>query len=201
MDYVALRQEIISKGLLSRQYGYYTFKILSSTALFCAVAVLLFTSGSLWTEVLLVFGMAFAAMQFGFLGHDAGHQAIFKSKKWNDFFGQLFTGLFIGVGYNYWVNKHNNHHANPNHEEEDPDFSAVFALSEKVAAGRKGLLRIITKFQNFLFIPITGTYFFGMQALSIIHNLKLKTSWRKMFELLILGIHIYWVWALPFLLL
>jgi fatty acid desaturase len=53
------------------------------------------------------------------------------------------------------VAKHNRHHANPNHEDEDPDLEIpVLAFSAEQARGRTGLLRWTAAHQAALFFPL-----------------------------------------------
>ncbi|MEK6853948.1 MAG: acyl-CoA desaturase, partial [Nanoarchaeota archaeon] len=150
-----------------------------------------------WLQLLLVVGLVFAFLQFAGLGHDAGHQAIFSSRKWNDISGQAVLSLFCGIGYNYWVDRHNSHHANPNHEGKDPDLE-VFALTDKAILERKDLARFLSEKQHLLFVPITTTFIWGMHPRSIIFNLGMKHSVSRWGEFLLLVAHFALVWVLPF---
>lgn len=196
MDYVDFRKEVIEAGLLDRQYGYYAFKILSSSALLVVFGFLFLAASDFWIQLLLIVGITVAVLQFAFLGHDAGHRAIFKSDRWNDFFGHIFFELFGGVGYNYWVARHNKHHANPNQEDEDPDL--IFAQSEGMMARKKGLGLFLARRQHWLYFPALSMYAIVFQAKSAIHNIRLKNSVEKWFELALLLAHLGIFWVLPF---
>lgn len=196
-DYVALRKKVMDAGLLDRQYGWYFLLFLSSFAMVVGFEYLLLTSSNTWLQLLLVVGLVFAFLQFAGLSHDAGHQSIFSSRKWNDFAGQFFLSLFCGVGYNYWVDRHNAHHANPNHEGGDPDLE-VFALTEKAILERRGVARFISERQHLLFVPIMATFIWGMQPRSITFNLGMKHSVSRWGEFLLLVAHYALVWVLPF---
>ncbi|MBI2581402.1 acyl-CoA desaturase [Candidatus Woesearchaeota archaeon] len=196
MDYVDFRKEVIEAGLLDRQYGYYTFKILSSLAMVIVFGFVFLTASNFWIQLLLIVGITVAVLQFAFLGHDAGHMAIFKSDRWNNFFGHIFFELFAGVGYNYWVARHNEHHANPNHEGEDPDM--IFAQSEGMMAMRKGIGLFLAKRQHWLYFPALSMYAIVFQVRSTIHNIRLKNSVEKWFELILLLAHLGVFWVLPF---
>jgi fatty acid desaturase len=91
-----------------------------------------------------------------FLGHDAGHQAIFASRRSNDALGRVLGNLLVGLSYGWWVDTHNRHHANPNHEERDPDIGdGVLAFTIAQAAKRKGTVsRFIARHQAWLFFPL-----------------------------------------------
>ena len=46
------------------------------------------------------------------------------------------------MSYGWWVGKHNRHHANPNHEDEDPDLDLpILAFSARQGASRRGFAR------------------------------------------------------------
>ncbi len=196
MDYIELRKEVTEAGILERQYGYYAFKILSSLAMVCGFGFLFLTVSNFWLQLLLVFGLTVGALQFAFLGHDAGHKAIFRSDRWNYFFGHIFLELFGGVGYNYWVSRHNEHHANPNHEDEDPDM--IFVQSEGMMARKKGLGLFLARRQHWLYFPALSMYAIIFQVKSTIHNIRLKNSVGKWAELSLLLSHIGVFWVLPF---
>ena len=121
MDYIVLRKKVTDAGLLDRQYLYYAFKIVTTLAMVLGFGFLLFTSVNIFVQLLAVAGLGFSFVQVSMLGHDAGHLAIFKSNKMNDLTGLLTLSLFVGTSYYYWVSRHNAHHANPNHEDDDPD--------------------------------------------------------------------------------
>ena len=77
--------------------------------------------GDSWWQLLLTLYFAVVFAQLGFLGHDAGHQQIFRNKRANDRFGTVLSNLGIGLSYGWWVDKHNRHHRHPNDLERDPD--------------------------------------------------------------------------------
>ncbi len=59
------------------------------------------------------------------------------------------------MGYGWWNDKHTRHHANPNHEELDPDVSpGLFVWSKRQAGLAQGIDRFFGKYQAQLFFPI-----------------------------------------------
>lgn len=196
MDYVTLRKQVIEARLLERQYGYYAFKIVTTIAMLLFGGALLFLFTSVWLQLLAVIGIAFFLMQVGLLGHDAGHQAIFKSSRWNDRFGHVFLTLLVGLAYSYWVDRHNKHHANPN-DEEDPDFP-VFALTEEMMNRKKGICKFIARRQHMLFVLYTGYFLFDLCKSGVMFNMRLKGSVAKWAELFLLGVHTALFWVAPF---
>src|SRR3989338_6460856 len=196
MDYADFRKEVIEAGLLERQYGYYAFKIISTLAVLSGFLALLLYLSNFWIQLLLIVGITVAVLQFAFLGHDAGHGAIFKSDKWNNFFGHIFFEFFGGVGYNYWVKRHNEHHASPNHEDEDPDM--IFVQSEGMMARKRGIGLLLARRQHWLYFPALSMYALVFQVRSTVHNLRLKNSFDKWAELVLLMSHLAVFWMLPF---
>ncbi len=79
-DFFQLRQLIKSKGLLDKQPGYYTFKIVSTLALLAAAIAFLVIVDNFWLRLLDAVFLAMVFGQIGFVGHDAGHQAITRSQ-------------------------------------------------------------------------------------------------------------------------
>ncbi|GAB4007895.1 hypothetical protein GCM10029992_62830 [Glycomyces albus] len=59
------------------------------------------------------------------------------------------------MGYGWWNDKHTRHHANPNHEELDPDVQpGVLVWSKSQARLARGIERFTGKYQAFLFFPL-----------------------------------------------
>jgi len=55
------------------------------------------------------------------------------------------------MSYGYWMSKHTKHHANPNHDELDPDVGPGVLVWSREAARGRGFL---TRHQAFLFLPL-----------------------------------------------
>ena len=153
MDYISLRKEVIDAGLLNRQYGYYLIKGIFNFGLLAAGIIMLFTLPKLWFLVAVYF--AFVYVQIALLGHDVGHQQVFKSSAKNDIAGLFVGPLLLGVSRGYWVNKHNAHHSRPNELDADPDIEfPMVAFSEEQAQNKRGIFRLMVKYQAFLFVPL-----------------------------------------------
>jgi fatty acid desaturase len=59
------------------------------------------------------------------------------------------------MGYGWWQDKHTRHHANPNHEELDPDVAPdLLVWSQNQARAAKGVARFIGRSQAYLFFPL-----------------------------------------------
>jgi len=67
----------------------------------------------------------------------------------------VHANLLVGVSFDWWVGKHNRHHTNPNHEDLDPDISiAALAFTADQASAKHGLVRLIARYQGWLFFPL-----------------------------------------------
>jgi fatty acid desaturase len=91
----------------------------------------------------------------GFLGHDAGHRQIARGARANRWLGLLLGNLLLGMGHGWWSDKHNRHHANPNHVGKDPDVGeGVLAWTAEQAGRQRGVLRWVARHQAALFFPL-----------------------------------------------
>jgi fatty acid desaturase len=154
-DYGALMAEVQRARLLDRSPLYYLPRVLALTAMVgIGLGTFLWLGQSWWQlGVAAYFAIVFA--QIGFLGHDAGHQQIFRSKRWNDRFGTLLSNLGIGLSYGWWVDKHNRHHRNPNAVGRDPDVERnVLAWTAEQANRQRGPIRVIARHQALFFFPL-----------------------------------------------
>jgi fatty acid desaturase len=90
-----------------------------------------------------------------FVGHDAGHRQIFRARRANSLVGLVHANLLVGISFGWWVGKHDRHHSNPNHEDLDPDISiAALALTAGQVHDKRGLVRVVARYQAFLFFPL-----------------------------------------------
>lgn len=83
--YAALRRAVRSAGLLDRAHGYYLGRgLLCSGLLAAGVALPFMLPEALGWSALAAAVLAFASVQIGLLGHDAGHHAIFRPARPHD---------------------------------------------------------------------------------------------------------------------
>jgi fatty acid desaturase len=155
-DFGPLARRVREAGLLERRRGYYVRSIamnLGATAgLWAAVGWL----GASWWVLALAAPMAVVSARTGFLGHDAGHRQIAASHRVNRWLGYLLGNVMLGMGYGWWNDKHNRHHANPNHVDKDPDVGeGVFVWTREQAAKRqRGVAGWMARRQAWLFFPV-----------------------------------------------
>ncbi len=153
-DFRQLAHLMRREGLLERRYGYYWVKIsLTLLALIGGCAAFVALGDSWWQLAVAVF-FAVIFAQVAFLGHDAGHNQICRTGRANDRFGYLFAGI-VGMSYGWWMGKHTRHHANPNHEGDDPDIDIpLLAFTRTQLGDKSGFVRWTTKHQAGLFFPL-----------------------------------------------
>ena len=153
-EYAHLKRLVRDAGLLEKNPGHYAVKMAVGIGLLAlSIAVLLLVDG-IWPQMLNAAFLAFIIVQMSFTGHDLGHKQVFRSSRNNDILG-LFVSFLVGINRTWWVEKHNEHHSNPNDLDMDPDIELpVVAFSEDQARGMTGVARLVVKYQAFLFYPL-----------------------------------------------
>ena len=143
-EYAQLSRRIRQAGLLDRRPAYYAWKIGITAVLLAAGWAAFVLVGDSWWQLAVAVYLAVMFTQVGFLGHDAGHRQILRSRKANYVIGVLHGNLGIGLSYGWWVSKHNRHHAHPNQPGEDPYVTlSVLAFTADQAGTARGLGRLV----------------------------------------------------------
>ncbi|MCI4062458.1 acyl-CoA desaturase [Micromonospora sp. R77] len=154
-DYAHLSRRIAEAGLLDRRPGRYVVRIVLTLGAFLAGWAGVVALGDSWAQLLLAVGMAVATTQVAFLGHDAGHRQMFRRRGPSELAGLIAGNLAVGLSYGWWVDKHNRHHANPNHTDEDPDVGAgALVWTYGQAAATRGAGRWVAARQAWFFFPM-----------------------------------------------
>jgi fatty acid desaturase len=140
---------------MERRPVYYAARIGVVTGLFAAGWVAFALVGDSWWQLLVAVFLAAMFGQVALLAHDLAHGQVFPSRRTSAIAGLLVGNLGIGLSYGWWQDKHTRHHANPNHEDHDPDVAPDILLwSEKQAEASRGLPRFVGRYQAFLFFPL-----------------------------------------------
>ena len=154
-EYTQLSRQIKQAGLLDRRRGWYAARIGLNLALLAGGWAAFAVLGDSWWQLVTAAYLAVVFTQVAFVGHDAGHRQILRSRRANDLVGLLHANLLVGVSFGWWVAKHDRHHSNPNHEELDPDVSiTALAFTPDQANSRHGLVRLVARYQAWLFFPL-----------------------------------------------
>ncbi|GHE14158.1 delta fatty acid desaturase [Streptomyces alanosinicus] len=140
---------------MARRPVYYTLR-------FGAVALALVTActafavlGDSWLQLLVAVGLAVVFGQLGLAAHDLAHKQVFTRRRPTEIGGLIAANVLLGMSYGWWMNKHTRHHANPNHEEKDPDVAPnLLVWSRRQARSARGLPAFIGRHQAALFYPM-----------------------------------------------
>jgi fatty acid desaturase len=155
-DFARLAQRVTAAGLMRRRPGYYAVKIAATVALYAAAWAAFVLVGVGWWQLAVAAGLGIAYTQLAYLGHDAAHRQMFRTRRASEFAGLLIGNLGVGMSLGWWTTKHNRHHANPNHEDLDPDVGvgALVWTMRQAATRRNRLTRWLTAHQGTLFFPL-----------------------------------------------
>ena len=154
-EYAELSRQVKEAGLLERRSAYYAWKIAITIGLLVAGWAAFVVIGNSWWQLGTGAFLAVIFTQIGFLGHDAGHRQVFRSRRANYVAGILLGNLSIGLSYGWWVDKHNRHHVHPNTEDTDPDIAiGAFAFTDAQASRSHGLAALAYRYQAYLFFPL-----------------------------------------------
>jgi fatty acid desaturase len=156
-------------GLLDRRPGYYRVKITLTILAFFAGWALFIMAGNSWTTLAVAPLVGVMFTQVAFLGHDAGHNQVFGTRRLNHLLGLTVGNALIGLSFGWWVPKHNAHHAHPNEMGRDPDIGEGVALAPSDAPGnsRGPLVSWLARWQAPLFFPLMLLRSGGMHVLGI----------------------------------
>jgi fatty acid desaturase len=172
-DFRALAIQIHDAGFLDRRPGYYSVKIVLTIAAYAVGWAALLVVGNSWDTLGVAAFLGVMFTQLGFLGHDAGHQQVFRSRRANRLLGLAVGNALIGLSFGWWVSKHNAHHAHPNQIDRDPDVGeglVVFTSTDGLAGEHRRLTRLLARWQAELFFPLmllrsAGLHVSGIQRL------------------------------------
>jgi fatty acid desaturase len=154
-EYTKLSRQIKQAGLLDRRRGYYAAKTVLNLGLLAAGGAAFVLLEDSWWQLVTAAYLAVVFTQLAFVGHDAGHRQIFRTRRANDLAGLVHANLLVGISFGWWVTKHDRHHSNPNHEDLDPDIDIpALAFTAGQARDKRGLARVIARYQAFFFFPL-----------------------------------------------
>ncbi len=154
-DYARLLRRVTEAGLMDRRPRYYAVRLSLVGVAFTAGWAVFFLLGDSWWTLLVAAFMAVACAQVALVMHDVAHRQVFRLRRPTEVVGRIVGNAGIGLGYGWWQDKHTRHHANPNHEELDPDVAPdILVWSQRQARSSRGLPRLLARSQAFLFFPL-----------------------------------------------
>jgi fatty acid desaturase len=189
-EYAELSRQVKEAGLLERRSAYYAWKIGITIGLLAAGWAAFIVIGDSWWQLGTGAFLAVIFTQIGFLGHDAGHRQVFRSRQANYIAGILLGNLSIGLSYGWWVDKHNRHHSHPNTEDADPDIAiGAFAFTSAQALRSHGLARLAYRYQAYLFFPLLLLEGVNLHVASV-RALTGRAARRRTWEWALITVHV-----------
>lgn len=153
---------------------------------------------------------AFFFQQAAFVGHDAGHSAVFQDKKMDNIMGMIFGPLLTSIGIFWWRSTHNQHHSQTNSVENDCDIqhlpmlaaSSRFLKLEGVFSNyhqRTFRLNAVSKWfierQHWLFFPLMTVARFNLYLQTFMYHLH-KRDPEQLLEIVCLFLHYVGIYTL-----
>jgi fatty acid desaturase len=150
-DFAELNRRINAAGLLQKRPGYYVLRLgLVAAGYVGGWTAFVMVGASWWTSAVAAF-LAVVFGQVALVAHDLAHRQVFCTRRPSERAGLVAGNLAIGMSYGYWMVKHTRHHANPNHDDLDPDVGPGVIVWSREAARGRGLL---TAYQAWFFLPL-----------------------------------------------
>jgi fatty acid desaturase len=150
-DFAELGRRINAAGLLRRRPAYYVARLgLVSLAVVGGWTAFFLVGSSWWTLAVAAF-LAVVFAQAALVAHDLAHRQVFRTNTPSARAGMIAGNLVMGMSYGFWMDKHTKHHANPNHDDLDPDVGPGVLVWSREAAQGKGFL---TRHQAWFFFPL-----------------------------------------------
>lgn len=189
-DYVELRRAVIAAGLLERRYGYYALRAGSCFAMLALAIAVSWLAPAGWLVASGLF-LAFSIVQVALVGHDAGHQEVFRSSGRNWTLGMLCWSVVTGVAFWYWNDRHNAHHGHTNDPDNDPDLQGggLLAFTEEEARGRTGWRLAALRHQGLLIVLAAGLLAFWFRLESVLYVGRKLRGRRRTMELVLVGLN------------
>ena len=204
-DFAVLCRKVRAAGLLDRRHANYIARISATLVAYAAAWTAFLWLGSSWLQLITAAVLGLLFTQVAFLGHDGGHQQIVRGRRGNELVSVIAGNLLVGLSFGWWADKHNRHHAHPNHEGHDPDIAdGVLAFTnEQIAARHAGMGRFIGRHQAALFFPLLtleGLNLHVAAARFLFSRMGRVGRYRRL-EIALFGVHVIaYVGALLFVL-
>jgi fatty acid desaturase len=189
-DFAELNRRIRDAGLMDRRPAYYVARLTSVALLLAGTWVTFFLLGSSWWNIGVAAVLAVAYAQLALVAHDLAHRQVFRTATASGRAGLIAGNLGIGMSYGYWQHKHTKHHANPNHDDLDPDVGPGALVWDRTsAAERTGFQAWLTRHQAWLFFPLLTLLGIALRKDSIV-ALRRDNIKQRGLEATLLGVHI-----------
>jgi fatty acid desaturase len=179
-DHRELRRRVQAAGLLEPQTRSFGVRLLVTGLLLAAGIAFLVAFHAPWAVVVAALFLGVVSVQIAFLVHDAGHRQGFLRRWQNALVGVIGGDLLLGASYDWWVGKHNAHHAHPNHADMDPDIEVpLIAFTAAQALERRGFRRWAAKHQVWCALPLLSLVAYGQRLESARYLLRERSRYRR----------------------
>lgn len=197
--FATLSRQIKAEGLLDRFVAFYVRKAILWALVGGAAVAASFMIGESWWQLVIAAVLGVVFTQFAFMAHEASHRQVFRSGPANDWAGLFLANFVVGISYSWWMNKHTRHHGNPNVIGRDPDIEKdTISFLEEDAAQSRGLIRVITRKQGYLFFPLLLLEGINLHVHGIRHVLGKAPVKRRRLEITLIAVRLIAVVALVF---
>jgi fatty acid desaturase len=197
--YVELRQAIVGAGLLERAHGYYLARgTLCFAMLGASIALAALAPGGIVWGIVGALAIAFSSVQVALIGHDAGHLAVARRRWANWALGSVCWSLVLGIGFWYWNDRHNRHHAETNDIDADPDlqWAGLVRYTESAVRDRPPRLRWLARHQAVIGPILTLALPFAFRVEGWLFALRNLRGKRQYLEIGLLVLSVVG-WTLP----
>lgn len=182
--YKQVSQVIRETGLLQRAGWFYIFVAAGLAVALGGVVTGFILLGDSWFQLLMAGALGIILTQVAFLAHEAAHRQILSSGPANFRLARILAAGVVGISYSWWDSKHTKHHGNPNQVGKDPDIEVdTISFLETDAAQSRGLIRLITRKQGWLFFPLLTLEGLNLHYLGVKHLVTSKKAKGRWIEL------------------
>ena len=174
--YATLRSRLDAIGCFERQPGYFLRKSLITAGALTGVIALALLADSVALVLLAAVALGIMSTQVGLIAHDVAHKQVFRGRRSIAAASLILGNLLLGMSYTWWREKHDRHHANPNHVTRDPDCDiSLLVLAPGQRSQRPRIVRAIVRWQFLYYwflIPFQAT---GMRIHSTNRITKIRS--------------------------
>ncbi|HET6530969.1 MAG TPA: acyl-CoA desaturase [Actinoplanes sp.] len=185
-DFAELHRRINAAGLLRRRPGHYAVRLTVVALMLIGGWTAFALIGASWWTLAVAAFLAVTFAQIALVAHDLAHRQVFRTNGPSARAGLIAGNLAIGMSYGYWMDKHTRHHANPNHDDLDPDVGPGVLVWTPEAARGRGFL---TRYQAYFFFPLLTLLGLSLKRDSI-RALRTGTVKRRRLEATLLATHL-----------
>lgn len=179
-EYRELRRRMQAARLLDPQPRSFGLRLLATAVLLASAIAFLVAFHALWGVVVGALLLGVVSVQVAFLSHDAGHRQGFVRRWQNALVGVILTDLLLGASFGWWVRKHNQHHAHPNHADMDPDIELpLIAFTPEQAVEKRGVSRLVAKHQVWFALPLLTLVAYGQRYGSVVYVVRERSAYRR----------------------